>query len=332
MLIRQATMKNGGAGARGFIVSCHAFMTQLRTSPSDTTSKLNVFRHDGDSLDMDRAQVGIFEQTHQVAPLVITKTILYKMQNRDGMLLDKLAELFVKATRVQHTKYDLISLLIDDQDKLDETYNIEKNIERTRHAMGNYDYDNVFNIVEQNKTPGSLENLVLTKTRDLFKDYAILTPDEVVWSNGSKSTFITVGSGKAPVCWNCGGAHKFPDCPLPKNQENISEGKKKMQEAMKKTRKNGSGNGGNGGNCGQNFRKPSVEEKNCQTIDGSAMFYHKKTERWINDRFPVGVKVTVRLPYGARGIAWYPIGGRWAQLTPQDPHPRAIHPPMVLLP
>jgi hypothetical protein len=117
------------------------------------------------------------------APLVINKTILHNMQNRDGMLWDKLAELFVKATRVQHMKYDLISLLIDDQDKLDDTYNLEKSIERTRQAMGNYDYDNVFNIVEQDKTPGSSENLVLTKTCDLFKDSLIMTIDEVAWSN-----------------------------------------------------------------------------------------------------------------------------------------------------
>jgi hypothetical protein len=41
----------------------------------------------------------------------------------------------------------------------------------------------------------------------------------VLSKNGSKSTVITVGSGKSPVCWNCGGAHKLPDCTLPKNQE-----------------------------------------------------------------------------------------------------------------
>jgi hypothetical protein len=59
----------------------------------------------------------------------------------------------------------------------------EKNIERTHQEMGNYDYDNTFNIVKREKTPGSEENLVPTKTRDLFKDYAILMPDEVAWSN-----------------------------------------------------------------------------------------------------------------------------------------------------
>jgi hypothetical protein len=364
---------------------------------------------------------GVTIKIRDTAPLVISKTILHKMHNRDGMLSDKLDELFVKATRVQHTKYDFMSLFIDDQDKLDDTYNLEKNIERTREVMGNYDYDNVFNIVEQDKTIGSPENLVLTKTRDLFKDYAIMTPNEVAWSNkwyrtwtaeiwfeqnlklsfdllenhcseelwektmdkynhhsevekggplffvimmskllsnteeasdaltkpirdfkisnlqgenvdkatsllgravkrlaqinrvpqnivrtmlqimqttsvpkfnnmfelmetsrfvndceptlhvgvtgqfnvntffsiaeqkyasmmeanqwngvsnkGSKSTFITVGSGKEPVCWNYGGPHRLPDCTLPKNQEKISEGKKKMHDAMKKTSK-----------------------------------------------------------------------------------------------
>jgi hypothetical protein len=96
---------------------------------------------------------GVTIKIHDMAPLVISKTILHKMHNRDGMLSDKLAELFVKDMSVQHMKYNLISLLIDDQDKLDDTYNLKKNIERTRQAMGNYDYDNAFNIIKQDKTP-----------------------------------------------------------------------------------------------------------------------------------------------------------------------------------
>jgi hypothetical protein len=75
------------------------------TVPSGTTQTIN----------------GVTIKIRDMAPLVISKTILHKMQNRDGMLSDKLAELFVKATRVQQTKYNLISLLIDDQDKLDDT-------------------------------------------------------------------------------------------------------------------------------------------------------------------------------------------------------------------
>jgi hypothetical protein len=86
----------------------------------------------------------------------------------------------------------------------------------------------------------------------------------------------------------------LPDCTLPRNQEKISEGKKKIHDAMKKTRKPGGGanNGNRSGTTTGKFRKPSADEKNRRTIDGNVMFYHKKTERWIPDRFPLGVKVT----------------------------------------
>jgi hypothetical protein len=65
---------------------------------------------------------GVMIKIRDTAAVVIRKMILHKMQNRNAMLSDKLAQLFVKATRVQHTKNDFISLLIDDQDKLDHTY------------------------------------------------------------------------------------------------------------------------------------------------------------------------------------------------------------------
>jgi hypothetical protein len=135
------------------------------TVPSGTTQTIN----------------GVALKIRDKAPLVISNTLLHKLQNRDGMLSDKLPELFVKATRVQHTKYDLMSLRMVDQDKLDDTYNLEKNTKRTHQAMGNYEYDNVSRIVEQDKAPWSSENLVLTKTCGLFKDYAIMTPTEVAW-------------------------------------------------------------------------------------------------------------------------------------------------------
>jgi hypothetical protein len=83
-----------------------------------------------------------------------------------------------------------------------------------------------------------------------------------VSNKGSKSTFITVGSGKDPVCWNFGGDHRLPDFTLPIDQENISEGKKKMQDAMKKARRNAGGGkiGGNrNGATSGKFRKPNNE-------------------------------------------------------------------------
>jgi hypothetical protein len=118
-----------------------------------------------------------------------------------------------------------------------------------------------------------------------------------VSNKGIKSTFITVGSGKEPVCWNYGGPHRLPDCTLPKNQEKMSEGKKKMHDAMKKARKPGGGanNGKRSGTTTGKFRKPSAAEKNRRTINGNVTFYHKKTERWITDCFPLGGKVTEKV-------------------------------------
>ena len=38
----------------------------LCTLPADTTCQLDVFGHDGDTLGVDGAQVGVLKQTHQV--------------------------------------------------------------------------------------------------------------------------------------------------------------------------------------------------------------------------------------------------------------------------
>jgi hypothetical protein len=87
----------------------------------------------------------------------------------------------------------------------------------------------------------------------------------------------------------------LPDCNLPKNQEKISEGKEKMQDAMKKSRRNpgvGANNGNRNGTTSGKFRKPNADENNHYSIDGNIIFYHKKTERWIPYRFPLGAKVT----------------------------------------
>jgi hypothetical protein len=54
----------------------------------------------------------------------------------------------------------------------------------------------------------------------------------------------------------------------------------------------GANNGNRNGTTTGKFRKPSAGEKNRRTIDGNVMFYHKKTERRIPDRFPLGSKVT----------------------------------------
>ena len=40
---------------------------RLSTLPTDTTGQLDVFGHDGDTLGVDGAQVGVLKQTNQVS-------------------------------------------------------------------------------------------------------------------------------------------------------------------------------------------------------------------------------------------------------------------------
>jgi hypothetical protein len=68
-----------------------------------------------------------------------------------------------------------------------------------------------------------------------------------------------------------------------------------MQDAMNKSRRNpvgGTNNGNRNGATSGKFRKPSADEHNRRTIDGNVIFYHKKTELWISDSFPLRAKVT----------------------------------------
>jgi hypothetical protein len=96
------------------------------------------------------------------------------------------------------------------------------------------------------------------------------------------------------ACWNCGGGHGLPDCTFPKNREKIYEGKKEMQEAMKKSRRNadrGASSGNHNGASSGKFRKPNADENNRHTIGGNTIFYHKKTDRWITNSSPLGAIV-----------------------------------------
>ena len=44
----------------------HSLTFILRTLASDASSKLDIFRHNGDSLGVDRAEIGILEEPHEV--------------------------------------------------------------------------------------------------------------------------------------------------------------------------------------------------------------------------------------------------------------------------
>ncbi len=53
----------------------------LCTLAADSSGQLDIFRHDGDSLGVDGAQVGVFEKTHQVG-------LASLLQGHDGRALE----------------------------------------------------------------------------------------------------------------------------------------------------------------------------------------------------------------------------------------------------
>jgi hypothetical protein len=74
--------------------------------------------------------------------------ILYKKADRAQLQPDKLATLFDKATKTQFTgKFDLVSPTFNEEDKLDDTYNIGLLINRYKNHLLRFDMFDVFNVV-----------------------------------------------------------------------------------------------------------------------------------------------------------------------------------------
>ena len=103
-----------------------------------------------------------------------TTTAFYKKADRDLLSGDKLNDLFVKAVSTSQKKYNFIDLKIDDPELLEDTYNLEMAIDKTRSNHSRFDMHDVFIIVDP-------ENGL--KTTDLYKNHAKVTELEVAKSN-----------------------------------------------------------------------------------------------------------------------------------------------------
>jgi len=101
---------------------------------------------------------------------------LYKKEKRAGLTEDKLIEFFDKATRNCFNHFDLISLALQDENKLDDTYIIGILISKARAALIFYD---VFNIAKVKSDGMNLEAGI----KDLFTEYFIIAEEEVAKCN-----------------------------------------------------------------------------------------------------------------------------------------------------
>jgi hypothetical protein len=122
---------------------------------------------------------GVAYETHTVKKKIsdTAEQVLYKKGDRDGLSTDERQIFFKSATATVHKKYDEMLLSLNDEDKLDDTYNLEVLVQRTKREHFKYDMHDVFTIVIPNA------NGTVQETKDLYSDYSNITIEQVARSN-----------------------------------------------------------------------------------------------------------------------------------------------------
>jgi hypothetical protein len=168
-VINEATSRDGessssGSSSSGTSASSRMSFTPPPTPPSTVTINGRVIS---------------FTATAQAVTL--GNTTLYKKENRSLLSEDKRNDLFDKATKTRSTKFDLVTLTLSEEDKLDDTYSLGIQIAQLKSHFVKYDMDDVFTIVTPIETNGVVR--LLPRYTDLFTGYSRLTDTEVAASN-----------------------------------------------------------------------------------------------------------------------------------------------------
>jgi hypothetical protein len=133
---------------------------------------------------MSTVNVGgeVIELSAEPLTTTVEESPLYKKVDREKLSGDKRNDLFDRATRTQGwSKFDLMSLSLSDEDKLDDTYNIGVQVGKCRAHMVKYNMHDVFTILipkADDETKKTIE-----EQKNLFTDYSVITEDMVATSN-----------------------------------------------------------------------------------------------------------------------------------------------------
>lgn len=104
---------------------------------------------------------------------------LYKKEDRQKLTDDKKNDLFEKITKTRFTKFDLVTLTLSNEDKLDDTYNLGIQVGKLRSHFVKFDLHDVFTVLKFSTTDPDTP----IDTADLFTNYSSLSEDEVAKSN-----------------------------------------------------------------------------------------------------------------------------------------------------
>jgi hypothetical protein len=125
---------------------------------------------------------GVTYQRRSAPKTILVKAcqVLYKKADRENLPTDERVALFEKATKLAHKKYEIMPLSLEDEDKLDDTYNLDILIKKTKRSHFTYDMHDVFTIVYPKDAPNEEE---IESEKDLYTQYPDITIEDVARSN-----------------------------------------------------------------------------------------------------------------------------------------------------
>jgi hypothetical protein len=96
----------------------------------------------------------------------------------------------MRATAKHHKLFDLISLAITSEDKLDDTYTFEMLIEHMRSSHADYEMDDVYKLISWGMYPMTNELKINGGTKFLYADFSNISVEDVKKSNEFYRTFV----------------------------------------------------------------------------------------------------------------------------------------------
>jgi hypothetical protein len=115
-----------------------------------------------------------------------TARALFPMEIRQTYPADKLSSLFEAIGKAQKNKFGLLTLALEDQDKLEDTYALQMLLEGTKEHFIQYGVVNVFTVIVFDEN--DMQNII--ETHDILTNHSTVTMQQVAASNEWYGTMV----------------------------------------------------------------------------------------------------------------------------------------------
>jgi hypothetical protein len=107
---------------------------------------------------------------------------MHKKQDTAPLTPIVLNKHFIDATSLKHKKYDYVPMILNDEDGLDDTYNLDVLINKTYREHCAFDLHDVFTVIIP-LYPEDKDNANVERTLDLYTEYASISIEDVACWN-----------------------------------------------------------------------------------------------------------------------------------------------------